>query len=185
MASGFSAQRGGSGAEPPTTMTLSYEAARAALDGERLPAAVVDLDAFDANLARTVAGLDGRGTPLRVDGTASVRMRDIGLLLALFTRHKDYPKWVLRLLDAGQATVTARAQVKDATIVLDDVTASNDRFDLQARLRLAQRRAHGDLYLRWARLGLGLELREGERKFHLLRAREWFDEQPRLLPAPR
>lgn len=125
------------------------------------------------------------GSPLRVDGTASVRMRDVGLLLALFTRHKDYPKWVLRLLDAGQATVTARAQVKDATIVLDDVKASNDRFDVQARLRLAQRRAHGDLYLRWAKLGLGLELREGERKFHLLRAREWFEQQPRLLPAPR
>lgn len=125
------------------------------------------------------------GTPLRVDGTANVRMRDIGLLLALFTRHKDYPKWVLRLLDAGEATVAARAQVKDAAIVLDDVNASNDRFDLQARLRLAQRRAHGDLYLRWAKLGLGLELREGERKFHLLRAREWFEQQPRLLPAPR
>lgn len=125
------------------------------------------------------------GAPLRVDGTASVRMRDIGLLLALFTRHKDYPKWVLRLLDAGEATVSARAQVKDAAIVLDDVNASNDRFDLQARLRLAQRRAQGDLYLRWAKLGLGLELREGERKFHLLRAREWYEQQPRLLPAPR
>ena len=127
------------------------------------------------------------GSPLRIDTTASVRMPDISLLLALFARHKDYPKWVLRVLDAGEVNASARAQMKDAAIVLDDLAVSNDRFDVRARLRLAQRKAHGDLYLRWAKLGLGLglELQEGERKFHLLKAREWFEQQPRLLPAAR
>jgi hypothetical protein len=123
------------------------------------------------------------GKPLRIDADAAVRMQDISLLLALFTRHKDYPRWVARMLDKGEANASTRAQVKDSTIVLDDLTASNDRFEVKARLRLAQKRAEGDLYLRWARLGLGLELRGGERKFRLLNAAEWFDAQPRLLPA--
>lgn len=125
------------------------------------------------------------GAPLRIDAAASVKLRDISLLLALFTRHKDYPRWVLRLLDAGEVSASARAVVRDGTIVLEDVDASNDRFELKARLRLAHERARGDLFVRWARLGLGLELAGNDRKFHLLKASEWYAQQPRLLPSAR
>lgn len=125
------------------------------------------------------------GSPLRIDATATARLHDVSLLLALFTRNKDYPRWVLRLLDAGVVDASTRAVMRDGAIVLEDLTVSNDRFDLKARLRLADKRAHGDLFLRWARLGLGLELKDGERKFHLLKAAEWFGQQPRLLPAAR
>lgn len=125
------------------------------------------------------------GMPLRIDATAKVRLRDVSLLLALFTRHKDYPRWVLRLFDAGEVVASTRAVVRDAAILLEDLAVSNDRFDIKARLRLAQKRAQGDLFLRWARLGLGLELKDGERKFHLLKAAEWFAAQPRLLPPVR
>lgn len=125
------------------------------------------------------------GAPLRIDATATARLHDVSLLLALFTRNKDYPRWVLRLLDAGIVEASTRAVMRDGAIVLEDLSVSNDRFDLKARLRLADKRAHGDLFLRWARLGLGLELKEGERKFHLLKAAEWFGQQPRLLPAAR
>ncbi|GMV31969.1 MAG: hypothetical protein AMXMBFR59_40940 [Rhodanobacteraceae bacterium] len=125
------------------------------------------------------------GTPLRIDAAASVTLRDISLLLALFTRHKDYPRWVLRLLDAGEVSASARAVMRDGTIVLEDVDASNERFELKARLRLAHERARGDLFVRWARLGLGLELTGNDRKFHLLKASEWYARQPRLLPSAR
>lgn len=125
------------------------------------------------------------GSPLRIDSTATVRLQDASLLLALFTRHKDYPRWVLKLLDAGEVNASARAVVRDSAIVVEDLAASNDRFDLKARLRLAQKRAQGDLFVRWAKLGLGLELRENERKFHVLKASEWYAQQPRLLPAAR
>lgn len=125
------------------------------------------------------------GTPLRIDADASVRMSDISLLLALYSRHRDFPRWVPRLLDRGEVTASARAAVRDGAVTLEDVEVSNSRFDVKARLRLAQRRAEGDLFLRWAKLGLGLELKQSERKFHLLKAAEWFERQPRLLPASR
>ncbi|WP_313917589.1 hypothetical protein [Tahibacter sp.] len=125
------------------------------------------------------------GSPLRIDATASARLHDVSLLLALFTRNKDYPRWVLRLLDAGVVDASMRAVMRDGAIVLEDLSVSNDRFDLKARVRLADKRAQGALFLRWARLGLGLELKDDERKFHLLKAAEWFGQQPRLLPAAR
>ena len=57
-------------------MTLSYTAIKKALAGHRLPAAFVDLDAFDANAARVRQLIVGRGTPLRV-ASKSVRVPDL------------------------------------------------------------------------------------------------------------
>jgi D-serine deaminase-like pyridoxal phosphate-dependent protein len=52
---------------------LTYEEIRTALDGEALPCAFVDLDAFDRNLDRHLAILRPRETPLRI-ATKSVRV---------------------------------------------------------------------------------------------------------------
>lgn len=55
---------------------LSYDEARAALAGEKLPCAFVDLDAFDRNVDRHLAILRPRGTPLRV-ATKSLRVTSL------------------------------------------------------------------------------------------------------------
>lgn len=54
-------------------MALTYDEVRAALEGEKLPCAFVDLDAFDRNLERHLAILRPRGTPMRL-ATKSVRV---------------------------------------------------------------------------------------------------------------
>ena len=54
-------------------MTLTYDAVRTILAGERLPCAFVDLDAFDRNLERHLAILRPRKTPMRL-ATKSVRV---------------------------------------------------------------------------------------------------------------
>ncbi|HEX7770250.1 MAG TPA: hypothetical protein VF422_09495, partial [Dokdonella sp.] len=120
--------------------------------------------------------------PFRVDARADIGMQDVGLLLALFTRHRDYPKWALRLVDAGPLHAKGRMAIDRDTLVFDRVEANNDRFGVKARLRLAQSRPRGDLLLRWRALGLGLEI-DGERQaFHVLRAGAWFEERPAFLP---
>jgi D-serine deaminase-like pyridoxal phosphate-dependent protein len=53
-------------------MALTYDEIKAALRGEHLPLAFVDLDALDRNLDRHLDLIRGRGTPLRV-ATKSVR----------------------------------------------------------------------------------------------------------------
>lgn len=120
--------------------------------------------------------------PLHIDSKADIEMENVGLLLALFARHKDYPRWVLKLVDAGKVQATGRVVMRDKTLLFDRVEARNDRFEIKARLRIANARAKGDLFLRWGILGLGLELDEANREFHLLRASDWYNARPDLLP---
>ena len=65
--------------------------------------------------------------------------------------------------------------------MLDRVEASNERFDLKARMRIAAGAPVGDLYARWGLLGMGMELHDGQRKMHLVGARDWYDARPALL----
>lgn len=119
--------------------------------------------------------------PLSVAGTANVTMKDVGFLLSLFSRQRDYPKWVFKLVDAGQAKVRGKVQWHRDTLVLDDLDASNNRFDLLGRLRLRGQDRTGDLYAKWGALSMGVELKGGKRQLHLVRARQWYDSQPMLL----
>lgn len=123
------------------------------------------------------------GRPLSLRGEAAIEMQDIGLLLMLFAQRKDYPRWVLGLADKGRLRATGRMQVQGDSIVFDRVEAANDRFDVKARMRIADARAYGDLLLRWGVLALGIELRDEERDLHLIGARDWYAERPDLLPA--
>ena len=120
--------------------------------------------------------------PLSVGGNAGVRMKDVGFLLSLFSRQKEYPKWVFKLVDAGQAQVQGRVQWQRDTLVLDRIAASNDRFDLQARLRMRGQRRDGSLYAQWGVLSMAVQVDGPKNRFHLLRARQWYDAQPELRP---
>lgn len=120
--------------------------------------------------------------PLSVGGNAGVRMKDVGFLLSLFSRQKEYPRWVFKLVDAGQAQVQGRVQWQRDTLVLDRITANNDRFDLQARLRLRGQRRDGSLYAKWGVLSMAVQVDGPKHQFHLLRARQWYDAQSELRP---
>lgn len=119
--------------------------------------------------------------PVSAGGQADVTMKDVGFLLALFSRKKEYPAWVYGLVDAGQAQVDGRVHWQNDVLVLDRMQARNDRFELLARLRMQGPQRQGDLYAKWRALSLGVELQGGQRKFHLVRARQWYDGRPDLL----
>ena len=120
--------------------------------------------------------------PLAVEGNAQVTMKDVGFLLSLFSRQREYPRWVFKLVDAGQAQVTGRVRWRGDTLVLDRMNASNDRFDLMARMRLRGKQRNGSLYAKWGKLSLGVQMDSPKSRFHLIRARQWYDSQPALLP---
>ncbi|MBD9478902.1 hypothetical protein [Pseudoxanthomonas sp. PXM02] len=119
--------------------------------------------------------------PISAGGGADVTMKDVGFLLALFSRQKEYPAWVYRLVDAGQARVRGRVQWRDDVLVLDRMQASNDRYDMLARLRLQGGQRQGDLYARWRALSIGMEVQGDRRKLHLVRARDWYEGRPHYL----
>jgi len=119
--------------------------------------------------------------PVSVDADARVAVRDLGFLLALYAQKRDFPRWVDKLVDAGQTQVSGRVFWHDDQLVLDRVQAGNDRFTVMARLRLRGSHREGDLYANWGVLSAALETEGGERDWHLIRARQWYDAQPALL----
>ena len=122
------------------------------------------------------------GQPLRIDADANITMENIRLLLALFTRHRAFPKWVIRLADSGVLQATGLMRSQGDTLIFDRVKASNDRFDAAARMKVKSGTAHGDLLLHWGVLTLGLEVNGDQRDFHLIGARKWYESQADLLP---
>ncbi|HYM86865.1 MAG TPA: hypothetical protein VET30_09030, partial [Pseudoxanthomonas sp.] len=118
--------------------------------------------------------------PFRLQGDARVRMQDVSVLLTLFSERSAFPKWIGSLVDSGQAQATAQVALAGDTFTLDRLHASNDRIDLDARLRVADGRPNGALYTKWGVLGLGVDLQGGERKFHLKDAKGWYQGLPPL-----
>ena len=135
-----------------------------------------------ANLILKRAQVEAR-KPLQIDAKVDVEMQNIGLLLALFTRHSDYPRWVLKLADAGSLRATGDMRMLEKTLVFDSVEARNDRFEVKARMRVANAAPHGDLLVRWKLLKAGLKVNKGEHEFHFLRAAEWYSAQPALIQS--
>lgn len=121
--------------------------------------------------------------PFNVDASADIEMQNVGLLLALFTRHRDYPGWALKLADAGTLRANGQMQIDGKTLVFDRVEASNDRFDVKARLRIAGKQPNGDLLLSWGMLALGVEVDKGRHETRLVGAKKWYEERPHLLGA--
>ena len=145
---------------------------------------------------RTVDGQAGQGwwtnvdlpsaridlaAPNSVSGKVEVKARDVGFLIDLFGSGRDYPRWMDRLVDSGEARARGRVHWQGDTLVLDAVQASNDRYEVLARLHLAQGDRRGQLFARSGVLSAGVDLRNGQRDVHLIRARDWFDAQPALL----
>ncbi len=120
--------------------------------------------------------------PFEVSGRGRVQMRDVSVLLGLFAERSVFPRWIGRLIDSGEAHATGALRVRDDEVVFDRVEAGNDRVDLQARLRIAGGRPHGDLHARWGVLGVAVELDGEDRQWHLAGARDWYEARPPLLP---
>lgn len=120
--------------------------------------------------------------PASARGEIRARMRDVGFLLAMFADRGDYPAWIGRLVDSGEARLRGRWAWSDGRLVLDDARAGNDRFTVRARLKVHGAKRDGDLHVAWGRLGLGVELADGGHGFHLRDSRAWYESRPSLLP---
>ncbi|MGO3126818.1 MAG: hypothetical protein ACTIJY_01980 [Luteimonas sp.] len=151
------------------------------LDGVRLDGAGGDDAPWWAKLALENGTLDWR-EPFEVSGRGRVDMRDVSVLLGLFAERSAFPRWIGNLIDSGEAHATGDLRLRGNELMFDRVQASNDRIDMQARLRIADGTPDGDLYARWGVLGMGVELQGGDRTLHIAGARDWYESRPPLLP---
>jgi hypothetical protein len=105
-------------------------------------------------------------------------MADLRLLLAMYAERSRMPKWLLRLADAGTVDASGRFRFFDNALLLDDVLVRNDRYTLDARLRLAQGDKQGRLLVQWRRLALGIGMAGGKTDLQLMGARDWYHAAP-------
>lgn len=119
--------------------------------------------------------------PIGVDGRVRIQMRDLAFLMALYARDRSIPGWMLRLVDAGQAQVTGRVHWQGDTVIVDRLQARNDRFQVDARLRLQGSQRTGSLLARWGVVSAAVGLRNDTPEWHLRRAPEWYQAQPDLI----
>ncbi|MCE4369851.1 hypothetical protein NY667_01630 [Xanthomonas hortorum pv. hederae] len=119
--------------------------------------------------------------PIGVDGRVRIQVRDLAFLMSLYARDRSIPNWMLRLVDAGQAQVTGRVHWQDDTVIVDRLQARNERFQVDARLRLQGTQRSGSLLARWGMLSAAVGLRGETPEWHLLRATQWYQAQPDLL----
>jgi hypothetical protein len=120
------------------------------------------------------------GRPMQWDGRTLLHVRDIEPLLILFAQKKNFPAWVGNLVDEGETSVAGRVWWRDDTLILDQLQASNDRFEVLGQLQSRHKTRSGDLYARWGKLSMGLDLQGDERQFHVVGARKWYDSRPPL-----
>jgi len=125
------------------------------------------------------------GRPLQIDADTSLTMKNVGFLLTMFSQKKPFPRWVARLIGAGEAEVSTQLQLRGKSLVLDHLQAENQHFGVRSRLQLADGKAQGDLLLRWGVLSLGVELADAERDYRFIGAKKWFESRPDMLqPLP-
>lgn len=120
--------------------------------------------------------------PMQLDALASMRMKNVSVLLALFAKRSAFPRWIGHLVDDGEAQATSRIQAGRGQFVMDDLQASNKRIQFLARLRIADGKPDGDVYARWGLLSVGVALANDQRQFHWAHAASWYQAQPPLLP---
>jgi hypothetical protein len=123
--------------------------------------------------------------PMTLDAQLRVHMKDLGPLLDVYSQRKDLPGWVQGLVDAGEATAQGRVQWQGDTLLLQPFEASNERFDVLARLRMEQKELGGELFARWGVLSMGVGFADGKRDLHLVDARDWYDGQAAQMPPQR
>lgn len=120
--------------------------------------------------------------PMQLDAVASMRMKNVSVLLALFAKRSAFPAWIGHIVDDGEARATSRIQAGRGEFVMDDLQASNQRIQFLARLRIADGKPDGDVYARWGLLSVGVALANDQRQFHWAHAASWYQAQPALLP---
>jgi hypothetical protein len=116
------------------------------------------------------------GDPLALRGTASVRMKDSGPLLALFANKSRLVRWFDEALRVEGVEAQAAFRLDRDLVQIDslDATAATRDVELRSRMRFSKAQRRGDLYVRYGRLAAGVALRDGRRDLVLRHPLEWF-----------
>ncbi|HBL29577.1 MAG TPA: hypothetical protein DD490_22310 [Acidobacteria bacterium] len=115
--------------------------------------------------------------PLSLQSTIRLDMKEAGFLLEVLGRHKPYLVWFASRLRNTPVAARGELRLADGAIEVEPLQVLGGRFDILSRLRLTKERKHGQLYVRWKKLAVGVDLEGRERRYRLIKPLEWFRRQ--------
>jgi len=118
------------------------------------------------------------GRPMTASGTMAVKMRDIRPVVAIINEFSDPPKWMSLLPDVENIDGSMAVDADGTTTAVKDVDITGESLQMLGSLRLAEKKANGRIYVKYKGVAAGIGLDHGKSSIHLVKPREWFDEQP-------
>ncbi|HSN87904.1 MAG TPA: hypothetical protein VL025_14190, partial [Thermoanaerobaculia bacterium] len=135
----------------------------------------------------------GRGAmewsrPLVLNSSVRLEVKEAGFLLSMLSRQRPYLTWFGNRLRKTPVVARGELRLVQGAIEVNPLEVVGGHFDIRSRLRFSRERKHGDLFVRWRRVALGVELEGRERSYRFLRPLTWFesrawDGEPRV-PGP-
>lgn len=113
--------------------------------------------------------------PLQLRGSGTMAMKNADPLVLLLAPRRQFLRWFQRALGVENIVGRGSFVLAGDAFEVPALQAAGGPLGLRARMRFSQSRRRADLLLEYGGLVAGIELRDGQRSFKLLGAREWYE----------
>jgi hypothetical protein len=110
-----------------------------------------------------------------VRATVAATMRDSRPLVLLFASRRGLPKWAQDVLTVEDVASSARITMGKDGFTVRELLGTGEQLELRARLDFRPQGRSGQIYMQYKRLGLGMDLAEGERNLRFVRPLQWYE----------
>jgi hypothetical protein len=115
--------------------------------------------------------------PITATGAMTLKLRDTRPIVAIINEFSKPPKWMSLLPEIENVDGSLNLDMNGATTAVDDVDVTGESLQILGWLHLAEKKANGRIYVKYKGVAAGIGLNEGKSSIHLVKPREWFDEQ--------
>jgi hypothetical protein len=117
------------------------------------------------------------GRPMTASGAMAVKMRDIRPVVAVINEFSDPPRWISLLPDVKNIDGSMIVDADGTATAVKDADITGESLQMLGSLRLAEKKANGRIYVKYKGVAAGIGFDHGKSSLHLVKPREWFDEQ--------
>lgn len=125
-------------------------------------------------LAQGQAVLD---RPLAASGSLRLKMRDSKPIIAVISELTDPPRWLSLVPTVTNVEGTMDVTYGASAMAADEVTVSGDSLEILGWLHIVEKRPDGRIFIKYKGLAAGIGLDDGRSKIHLVKPRQWFEDQ--------
>lgn len=113
--------------------------------------------------------------PIRLDVEASIRMRDSRPIVAMFANQRGKQSWLDDVLTVEDVRGKAELKIAADRVLVPFALVGSDKIDVGAKALIDGKQREGIFYARFRKLHGILKLRDGDRNFDILEARNKFE----------